>query len=154
MFLGLLWQNKFTIILKCLTIRLHMKKTIEELLQSQYWIIDILPEQVPKENEGQFFEIERFFLESSRLTSIKEKHVNVLLKLNCYYQISIDGEANPSPERIVKAVMERSLQIMVSDAMILSEPDELNMTVYNPDERMMKLITTISLGEGLFVWKP
>lgn len=131
-----------------------MNNKIDELLQKPYWIIDILPEQVPKESKGQFFEIERFFLVSSRLASIKQKHINVLLKLNCYYQISIDGEVNPSPEQIVKAVMERSLQIMVDEAVILSEPDELHMTVYNLDEKMMKLITALSSGEGLFVWKP
>ena len=131
-----------------------MNNRLDELLQKPYWIIDILPEQVPKESKGQFFEIERFFLESSRLASIKQKHINVLLKLNCYYQISIDGEVNPSPEQIVKAVMERSLQIMVDEAVILSEPDELHMTVYNLDKKMMKLITAISSGEGLFVWKP
>ncbi len=51
-------------------------------------------------------------------------------------------------------VMERSLQIMVGDAMIASEPDDLHMTVYNPDEKLIRLITAISSGEGLFVWKP
>ena len=131
-----------------------MNNKIDELLQKPYWIIDILPEQVPKESKGQFFEIERFFLVSSRLASIKQKHINVLLKLNCYYQISIDCEVNLSPEQIVKAVKERSLQIMVDEAVILSEPDELHMTVYNLDEKMMKLITALSSGEGLFVWKP
>lgn len=131
-----------------------MNNKADELLQKPCWVIDILPEQVPKESKGQFFEIERFFLESSRLTSIKQKHVNVLLKLNCYYKLSIDGEVNPSPERIVEDVMERSVQIRADEAMILSEPDELHMTVYNPDEKLMKLITAISSGEGLFVWKP
>ena len=131
-----------------------MKNNIDELLQKSYWIIDILPEQVTKDSPGQFFEIERFFLERNNLTSIKQKHINVLLKLNCYCQISIDGEVNPSPERIVDAVMERSLQIMVGDAMIASEPDDLYMTVYNPDEKLIKIITAISSGEGLFVWKP
>lgn len=131
-----------------------MKNNVDELLQKPYWVIDILPEQVPGDSPGQFFEIERFFLERNNLTSIKQKHISVLLKLNCYYQISIDGEINPSPERIVDAVMERSLQIMVGDAMIASEPDDLHMTVYNPDEKLIRLITAISSGEGLFVWKP
>ena len=131
-----------------------MKNNIDELLQKPYWIIDILPEQVPKDSPGHFFEIERFFLERSNLASIKRKHINMLLKLNCYYQLSIDDEVNPSPERIVDVVMERSLQIMVGDAMIASEPDDLYMTVYNPDEKLIKIITAISSGEGLFVWKP
>ncbi len=131
-----------------------MKNNVDELLQKPYWVIDILPEQVPRESKGQFFEIESYFLEKNNLTSIKQKHINMLLKLNCYYQLSIDGEVNPSPERIVKAVMERSVQIRADEAMILSESGELHMTVYNPDEKLMKLITAISSGEGLFVWKP
>ena len=131
-----------------------MNNKADELLQKPYWVIDILPEQVPKESKGQFFEIERFFLESSRLTSIKQKHVNVLLKLNCYYQLSIDGEVNPSPERIVEDVMKRSLQIMVGESMIASEPDDTHMTVYNPDDKLLELIKTIAAGEGLYVWKP
>ena len=131
-----------------------MKNKVDVLLQKPYWVIDILPEQVPRESKGQFFEIESYFLEKNNLTSIKQKHINMLLKLNCYYQISIDGDVNPSPERIVEDVMERSLQIMVGDAMIASEPDDLHMTVYNPDEKLIRLITAISSGEGLFVWKP
>lgn len=131
-----------------------MKNNIDELLQNPYWIIDLLPAQVPEDSPGQFFEIERFFLERNNLTSIKQKHINVLLKLNCYYQISIDGEINPSLERIVDAVMTCSLNIMIDEAMIHSEPDDLHMTVYNSDEKLIRLITTISSGEGLFVWKP
>lgn len=131
-----------------------MKNKVDVLLQKPYWVIDILPEQVPRESKGQFFEIESYFLEKNNLISIKQKHINMLLKLNCYYQISIDGDVNPSPERIVEDVMERSLQIMVGDAMIASEPDDLHMTVYNPDEKLIRLITAISSGEGLFVWKP
>lgn len=34
-----------------------MKNNVDELLQKSYWVIDILPEQVPRESKGQFFEI-------------------------------------------------------------------------------------------------
>ena len=63
------------------------------------WIIDILPKQVPKDSPGQYFAIEGFFLKE-QLTEIKKKHIGVILKLNCYVDISIDGEKNPAPERI------------------------------------------------------
>ena len=35
---------------------------IEELLNTPYWIIDILPYQVPKDSPGQYFAIEDYFL--------------------------------------------------------------------------------------------
>lgn len=41
--------------------------TIEELLEKPYWIIDILPKQVPKDSPGQYFAVEDFFLKKSFL---------------------------------------------------------------------------------------
>jgi len=64
---------------------------IEELLEKPYWIIDILPKQVPKDSPGQYFAIEDFFLKE-QLAEIKKKHISVILKLNCYMDISIDVE--------------------------------------------------------------
>ncbi len=126
--------------------------TIEELLEKPYWIIDILPKQVPKDSPGQYFAIEDFFLKE-QLTEIKKKHIDVILKLNCYVDISIDGEKNPAPERIRDIMMERYVYIMLGDSMVLSEPDDTHMTVFNPDEDLLDLIREISSSEGLFVWE-
>lgn len=126
--------------------------TIEELLETPYWIIDILPKQVPKDSPGQYFAIEDFFLKE-QLTEIKKKHIDVILKLNCYLDISIDGEKNPAPEQIRDIMTERYVYIMFRDSMILSEPDDTHMTVFNPDEELLGLIREISSSEGLFVWK-
>ena len=65
-----------------------MKKTIEELLQSPYWIIDILPSQVPKDSPGQYFAVEKVFLQGDRIEEIKQKHIDLIWKLNCYRDIS------------------------------------------------------------------
>ena len=61
---------------------------IDELLNTPYWIVDILPAQVPKGSPGQYFTIEDFFLRE-QLAEIKRKHLNVILKLNCYMDISL-----------------------------------------------------------------
>ena len=130
--------------------------TIDELLQRPYWIIDILPKRVPENSPGQFFEVEKYYLEKERLREIKYKHINVVLKLNCYRNVSIDEEAekNPSPALIAEEMTRRSLYIMVDGAMILSEPDDTHMTVFNPDRELLELIRMIASGEGLFVWSP
>jgi len=126
---------------------------IEELLQAPYWIIDILPMQVPKESPGQYFAIEDYFLKE-QMAEIKQKHINVILKLNCYMDISIEEEKNPAPDKIAAIMKDRYIYIMIGDSMILSEPDDTHMTVFNPDEQLLELIRTISTAEGLFVWKP
>ncbi len=133
-----------------------MDDKIEKLLLTPYWIIDILPEQVPRDNPGQYFVVEKYLREGNQMPAIKQKHINVVLKLNCYREIFLDEETkgNPSPERIAEEMCKRYLYIMVDGAMILSEPDDTHMTVFNPDEKLLDLITAIVSGEGLFVWKP
>ena len=126
------------------------------MLEMPYWIIDILPKQVPKNSPGQYFAVEDYFLKEKRLAEIKQRHSNVILKLNCYRQISLDGETavNPSPEHVAEEVRTRYLYIFMDDSMILSEPDDTYLTVFNPDEKLLELIKPIAASEGLFVWKP
>ena len=45
--------------------------TIETLLKKPYWLIDVLPKQVPAGSSGQYFVAERYFL--SRLNEISRK---------------------------------------------------------------------------------
>ena len=133
-----------------------MKKTVEELLQCPYWIIDIMPSQVPADSPGQYFAVEKYFLQGDRLESIKQKHIDLILKLNCYRDISISDEdvCNPLPEHVADEMKNRYLYIMIGDSMILSEPDDTHLTVFDPDPQLLELIRQIASGEGLFVWKP
>ena len=134
----------------------QMKKTIEELLQCPYWIIDILPSQVPEDSPGQYFSVEKYFLQGERLEEIKQKHIDLILKLNCYRNISIGDETviNPLPDHIADEMKKRYLYIMIGESMILSEPDDTHLTVFDPDPQLLELIRQIASVEGLFVWKP
>ena len=131
-----------------------MEEKIDALLQTPYWIIDILPEQVPADSPGQYFAVEKYFLGEERFAAIKQRHIDLILKLNCYRRITIDDETNPAPESIAASMRERYLFILLDDAMILSEPDDTHMTLFNPDEGLLALVKTLAAGEGLYVWKP
>ncbi len=133
-----------------------MRKTIEELLEAPYWVIDILPRQVPKDGPGQYFAVESYYLEKDHFDIVKQKHIDLILKLNCYCSISIDeGRSfDPSPEQIVRRMREEYLCMIVGDSLIVSEPDDTSMTVYDPDDGLLELIETLAAGEGLYVWKP
>ena len=132
-----------------------MSKTIEELLNTPYWIIDILPKQVPAGSAGQYFVVEKY-LRDTQLSDIKKKHVNLILKLNCYRSLSLDegDETNPPPEEIAEAVRTRRVCLLTEDALIVSDPDELYLTVYDPDEPLLGLLRALAAGEGLYLWKP
>ena len=129
---------------------------IDELLQKPYWIIDIFPEQVPADSPGQFFAVEKYYLAAEQLADIKRKHINLVIKLNCYRRISINEEKeyNPPPERIAEEMKSKNVYLMLDDSMILSEPDDTHMTVFNPDEETLDMIRMLAEGEGLYVWQP
>ena len=47
-----------------------------------------------------------------------------------------------------------SAAIRIGNALIVSDPDDTYLTVYNPDETLLALIGRTAAGEGLFVWQP
>ena len=140
--------------------------TIEERLEKQYWVIDILPKQVPVGAKGQYFKVEEYYLQHPQMDVLYKKFVNILLKLNCYEEMnfSSDGETwatNPAPQDIEAMVMKclaskEMLYVILkpSDAMITIAGDDTYMTVYGPTNVVLKLLGSLATSEGLFVWKP
>ena len=139
--------------------------TIEEYLNNPYWVIDILPKQVPADGKGQYFRIEKFFLEHPQIDNIYRKFTNILLKLNCYEDINVsyDGEdwiTNPAPHELEAALLKcmadkQMLYIILksADVLITVSGDDTYMTVYNPTEEVLELIGSLASSEGLFLWR-
>ena len=140
--------------------------TIEEFLDKPYWVIDILPKQVPADGKGQYFRIEKFFLEHPQIDNIYRKFTNILLKLNCYEDIGVsyDGEewiTNPAPHELEAALLKCMadkqmlyINLKSADVLITVSGDDTYMTVYNPREEMTELIRSLADSEGLLVWQP
>ena len=135
---------------------------IEELLERGYFLVDILPRQVPPEGEGQYFAVEEYFLKSPRIEEIRRKFTNVLLKLNCYYDLCVvleedsTGTVNPPPETLAEWIGSgRGLSVLLNDftALIALNSGDTYMTVYNADGSLRQLITQLAASEGLFVWE-
>ena len=139
--------------------------TIEEYLERPYWVIDILPKRVPADSKGQYFEIEKYFLEHPQIGNIYRKFTNILLKLNCYEDINVshDGDewiTNPAPHELKAALLKcmadkQMLYIILksADVLIAVSGDDTYMTVYNPREEMTELIRSLAGSEGLFLWR-
>ena len=137
-----------------------MCQVIETLLSKPYWLIDVLPKQVPAGQGGQYFRIERFLTESPRVDDIFRRFGELLVKLNCYYsmQVSFDGEEwtkDPAPEEIFDTMRERiQMFILVGgDALVTFSGEDHYMTLYNPSEELVALVGQLATSVGLFVWK-
>ena len=135
---------------------------IEHYLGKPYWVIDILPFQVPVGSRGQYFKIEQYYLSKPRIELLYKKFAELLLKLNCYDDIAVSGydgvwAENPDPEDLAQWVMDRKpihVLLKSADAMIVARGDDLYMTLYGPNEATLQLVGTLAAAEGLFVWKP
>lgn len=66
-----------------------MLNTIETLLSKPCYVIDFLPERVPKEADGHYFDIESYLLNNEKHLEFKNKYVNIIFKLMCYYRATI-----------------------------------------------------------------
>lgn len=142
---------------------------IDELLEKPYWIVDILPEQVAKDSAGQYFAIEQYYLNEPQNSELRKKYANLVLKLNCYYDIILlddftqdyeYGDLNPEPDKLVRYFVgdhvKNSVRIIVKNenTLIVSNKDDTYLTVYNPVEHVLTLIRRLASAEGLYVWRP
>ena len=137
-----------------------------ELLEGPYRIVDILPEQVPANAGGQYFAVERYYLQPERIRTLRRKYAEILLRLNCYYDMAVSfdscasWETNPDPEAFAERVVGLNgndfLRAVFAEqnAMIDCEPEETWLTVYDPDEVLLPKLTALAAAEGFFVWSP
>ena len=136
----------------------------EALLNKPYWVIDILPEQVPENSAGQYFAIEKYYLQQSGITDIHRRFTDIILKLNCYSAFLVwlpdqDQQIrNPEPEKLVSWINaeQKDLCIVLAgeDVLITLNHDDTYMTVYNPPEALINRLRSLALAHGLFLWQP
>ena len=133
---------------------------IEELLETDCFVIDALPERVPEHSAGQYPALEEVF-HTPRLFA---KFTAVLLKLNCYYDLHVsyreERMTNPSAAVLsawMSDVFETQGRILIltgpEEALITLDGDDSHMTIYDPDETMLGRIEKLAASEGLFVWE-
>ena len=153
----------------CYYIRLKKMNAmcVDDLLEKPYVVVDFIPQQVPEDSDGQYFNVENFFLR--RPSYFSTKFLDLLLKLNCYYSLetSTDGECwtlNPDPatlERSVCACLARGtfetsmlyVCFLNRTVLVVLERDCSSLAVYNPTPDFVDLLRKLATSVGLFVWQ-
>ena len=142
----------------------YMDTIVERLLEKPYWVIDMLPMQVPQDSAGQFFAVENYYLEEPQHTRLCRRFADVLLKLNCYHDLLVnhDGEwvKNPAPATLVAWLTEAMRHghlcalIETEETLITASSGDTNMTLYNPSPALLKILEKLASASGLFLWQP
>ena len=58
-----------------------------------------------------------------------------------------------SADVLKELVGHRYIQILFDVALIVSDPDDMYMSLFNPSDEMLEIIKTIGDSEGICVWK-
>ena len=136
------------------------------LLEGPYWIVDILPEQVPADAAGQYFAVERYFLRRPRIVPLRRKYAEILLRLNCYVDMAVSfdscmtWETNPDPETFAERMALLSGRNFLravfpqQNAMIDYDHNDTYLTAYDPGAALLDKVRALAAAEGLFVWSP
>ena len=140
--------------------------TVEQWMDKPYWVIDVLPKQVPLGSRGQYFKVEKYFLNHQQRAARGDKYAEILVRLNCYadLDVSTDGDNwghNPPPEELFELVHNcttdnQTLFILVAEGetLMTMNGDETYMTIYNPNNELLELLRVLATAHGLFLWRP
>ena len=143
----------------------HYDKITERLLEMPYWVIDLLPRQVPQDSRGQFSAVEQYYLTGERHERLCRQFAGVVLGLNCYHDLTVNrgGDEwvkNPEPEVLV-AWLTETLQhghlcalIDDGDSLITASGGDINITLYNPSPAPLELVRQVATAAGLHLWQP
>lgn len=138
---------------------------IDELINTSCYVIDPLPQRVERDNGGQYFAVEEYFLQPSELKRLYRKFINILLKLNCYYDFQVSyhegWNKNPSPATLTDWVFQcidgkkdyMNIVVDHENVMLIVNGDDLYMSLYNPNREFLGLVEKLAGAEGLFVWQ-
>ena len=137
---------------------------VERLLETPYWVIDMLPWQVPQDGAGQFFAVEQYYLQEPQREHLCQQFTDMLLKLNCYHDLHVsrgdEWVMNPEPGTLVawlaEALQRGHLCALIDggDALITASSGDTHLTLYNPSPELLELARQLATASGLFLWQP
>lgn len=135
---------------------------VEELLEAEYWLLDVLPEQVPADAGGSYFAVEELLRSGQHRKEFADRFARTILRMLCYWDAEVwCGEwlaSSPAEvEGLVRSLMEKQTGTMdlffpEEDALLLLNGDDLYMTVYHPSEEMRTRMSALASSEGLY-WR-
>ena len=141
-----------------------LDKIVERLLEKPYWVIDMLPCQVPQDIRGQFFAIERYYLAEPQHGQLCQRFADVVLKLNCYHDLHVSHDdawhKNPEPATLAawltQALQNGHLCALIDDgsSLLTASSGDINLTLYNPSPELLELAGQLAAATGLFLWQP
>ncbi len=139
--------------------------TVERLLEDDYWIIDILPSQIPIEKQAEYCALTDEYFESGKAAQLHRRYADILTMINSRFKTAMlcmpEDEWTISPDDVAvkDAVIHHTergcvdLLLPEEETLISLQAEDLYITVYHPTEEILSLLRQAVSESGFYIWQ-
>ena len=139
--------------------------TVERLLEDDYWIIDILPSQIPIEKQAEYRALTDEYFESGKVAQLHRRYADILTMINSRFKTAMlcmpedDWMISPHDNAVKDAVIHHTergcvdLLIPEEDTLISLQAEDLYITVYHPTKEILSLLRKAVSESGFYIWQ-
>ncbi len=139
--------------------------TVERLFEDDYWIIDILPSQIPIEKQAEYRALTDEYYESGKIAQLHRRYADILTMINSRFKTAMlcmpEDEWTISPDDVAvkDAVIHHTergcvdLLLPEEETLISLQAEDLYITVYHPTEEILSLLRQAVSESGFYIWQ-
>ena len=139
--------------------------TVERLLEDDYWIIDILPSQIPIEKQAEYRALTDEYFESGKVAQLHRRYADILTMINSRFKTAIlcmpedEWTISPHNNDVKDAVIHHTergcvdLLLPEEETLISLQAEDLYITVYHPTEEILSLLRQAVSESGFYIWQ-
>ena len=139
--------------------------TVERLLEDDYWIIDILPSQIPIEKQAEYRALTDEYYESGKIAQLHQRYADILTMINSRFKTAMlcmpEDEWTISPDDVAvkDAVIHHTergcvdLLLTEEETLISLQAEDLYITVYHPTDEIISLLRQAVSESGFYIWQ-
>ena len=134
-------------------------------IQMAYWIIDILPSQIPIEKQAEYRALTDEYFESGKVAQLHRRYADILTMINSRFKTAMlcmpEDEWTISPDDVAvkDAVIHHTergcvdLLLPEEETLISLQAEDLYITVYHPTEEILSLLRQAVSESGFYIWQ-
>lgn len=138
---------------------------VERLLEDEYWIIDILPAQIPVEKQREYRVLTDEYFESGKVAELHRQYADILTLMSSRYNTAMlcmpedEWTISPHDNAIKDAVIRHTergcvdLLLPDEDVLISLQAEDLTITVYHPTKEILSLLQQEVSKIGFYIWQ-
>ena len=139
--------------------------TVERLLEDDYWIIDILPSQIPIEKQAEYRALTDEYFESGKVAQLHRRYADILTMINSRFKTAMlcmpedEWTISPHNNDVKDAVIHHTergcvdLLLPEEETLISLQAEDLYITVYHPTEEILSLLRQAVSESGFYIWQ-